>query len=145
MRQAMGAFVTLKVGDSLRGCIGEIRAARPLFEAVIARSLDAAFRDERFLPLQRNELDKVKIEISALEPPRPVASYRDIVPGRHGILLAKAGRGAVFLPQVATEQGWGLEETLSHLAAKAGLSPDAWQEGASFEVFEATVFGEGHP
>jgi len=56
--------------------------------------------------------------------------------------LEKAGRGAVFLPQVATEQGWTLEETLTHLSLKAGLPPDAWREGAAFTVFEAIVFSE---
>ena len=56
--------------------------------------------------------------------------------------LTKHGRSAVFLPQVAPEQGWGIEETLTHLAMKAGLPPDAWREGASFTVFEAVVFHE---
>lgn len=56
--------------------------------------------------------------------------------------LTKNGRSAVFLPQVATEQGWSLEQTLSHLAAKAGLPPDAWKDGAKFTVFEAVVFSE---
>jgi MEMO1 family protein len=145
MKQEMGAFVTLKERRELRGCIGEILARRPLYEVVIGRTIDAAVNDSRFLPVQPNEFDKLTFEISALEPPRPVASYRDIEVGRHGILLTKSGASAVFLPQVATEQGWGLEETLAHLALKAGLPTDAWKEGASFQVFEATVFGEEHP
>lgn len=60
--------------------------------------------------------------------------------GRHGILLAKQGRQAVFLPQVAPEQGWDLPTTLSQLCRKAGLPTDAWREGARFHVFEAEVF-----
>jgi len=71
-----------------------------------------------------------------------VASWRDIVIGKHGMVLTKGGRSAVFLPQVAPEQGWGLEETLTHLAMKAGLSPEAWREGAEFLVFEAQVIHE---
>ena len=86
-----------------------------------------------------NEID---IEISMLTPPRPVASWRDIVIGKHGMVLTKGGRSAVFLPQVAPEQGWGIEETLTHLAMKAGLSPGAWREGAEFLVFEAQVIQE---
>ena len=77
-----------------------------------------------------------------LTPPHPVASWQEIELGRHGILLQKGDAGAVFLPQVAPEQGWTLEETLTHLALKAGLNPDDWREGASFEVFEAIVFRE---
>jgi AMMECR1 domain-containing protein len=56
--------------------------------------------------------------------------------------LSKNGRSAVFLPQVAPEQGWNLPETLSHLAEKAGLDKDAWQHGATFQTFQAVVFGE---
>jgi AMMECR1 domain-containing protein len=48
----------------------------------------------------------------------------------------------VFLPQVAPEQGWNIEQTLTHLAMKAGLPPDAWKENARFTVFEAIVFHE---
>jgi AMMECR1 domain-containing protein len=73
-----------------------------------------------------------------------VPSYRDIVIGKHGIVLTKNGRSAVYLPQVAPSQNWGLDETLSHLSQKAGLQEEAWKQGAQFKVFEAIVFGEGH-
>ncbi len=144
MRRRMGCFVTLKMQDTqaLRGCIGEIAPRRPLFRAVTALAVQSAFRDPRFDPLTEQEFDAVTIEISALTPERPVASWRDIEIGRHGMTLCKQGQAAVFLPQVAPEQGWSLEETLSHLAMKAGLDPDAWREGTSFTVFEAVVFGE---
>ena len=48
----------------------------------------------------------------------------------------------MFLPQVAPEQGWNVEQMLSHLSAKAGLSPDAWKQDTQFLVFQADVFGE---
>jgi AMMECR1 domain-containing protein len=56
------------------------------------------------------------------------------------VVLAKEGRRAVFLPQVAPEQGWDRDTTLTHLALKAGLGPEAWRQGAEFLVFEADVF-----
>jgi AMMECR1 domain-containing protein len=58
------------------------------------------------------------------------------------VVLNKAGRSAVFLPQVAHEQGWDLNQTLTQLSLKAGLQGDDWKEGASFLVFQADVFGE---
>ena len=79
---------------------------------------------------------------SALTPPAPVDSYEKIRIGTDGVVLRKDGRSAVFLPQVAPEQGWDLNQTLTHLSQKAGLPPDAWKEGASFLVFQADVFGE---
>ena len=144
LKRKAGCFVTLNVrrtGD-LRGCIGEIAAQRPLYQAVTALAVHSAFGDRRFSPLRSEELDGIAIDISVLTPERPVDSWRDIVIGRHGMTLSKRGRMAVFLPQVAPEQGWTLEETLSQLALKAGLRPDDWRDGAQFTVFEAIVFGE---
>lgn len=143
MNRIMGGFVTLTIDGNLRGCIGEIFPRRPLVEVVRDHALDAAFNDPRFPPLTAAELPRVRIEISALTPPEPVGSYNDIEIGRHGMVLQVGRRSAVFLPQVAPEQGWDLATTLSHLAMKAGLRADAWKEPeAKFTVFEAVVFHE---
>ena len=143
MKQKMGGFVTLTIGGELRGCIGEIFPRRALADVVCDHALDAAFNDPRFPPLTAKEFPKVHIEISALTPPVPVASYKDIEIGRHGMVLELGGRSAVFLPQVAPEQGWDLATTLTHLSYKAGLPGNAWQDPrARFTVFEAVVFHE---
>jgi len=143
MRQIMGAFVTLTEHGQLRGCIGEVIPTRPLYRVVMERVLSAAFSDQRFQPVEASELPELHYEISAYaDPPRPVDSYNDIVIGKQGMVLEKDGRSALYLPQVAPEQGWDLDETLTHLSQKAGLAPDAWKEGAQFSVFEAIVFDE---
>jgi len=142
MQAVMGAFVTLHKHGQLRGCIGEIFPRRALVEAVAEQAINAAFHDPRFPRLRADELDEIDIEISALTPPHPVESFDEIKIGRHGVVLEKNGRSAVFLPQVAPEQGWELEETLTHLALKAGLGSKDWKSGCRFEVFEAIVFGE---
>ena len=140
----MGAFVTLndKITGALRGCIGEILPMRPLVEAVAERAVDAALRDPRFSPVQERELSSLRVEVSALTPPKRITSWRAIVLGRDGMTLEKNGRFAVFLPQVAPEQGWDLPTTLSYLSQKAGLASDAWRDGATFETFQAEVFHE---
>lgn len=136
------AFVTLKKNSRLRGCIGDIFPQRPLYKSVILNAVYASVRDGRFPPVTEAELDEIKIEISALTTPRPVESANQIRIGTDGVVLNKDGRSAVFLPQVAPEQGWDLEQTLTQLSRKAGLDGDAWREGASFLVFQAEVFGE---
>ena len=140
----MGAFVTLndKTTGALRGCIGEILPMRPLVEAVAERAVDSALHDPRFEPVTERELGALRVEVSALTPPKPVASWRDIVLGRDGMTLEKDGCFAVFLPQVAPEQGWDLPTTLSYLSRKAGLPSNAWRDGAKFETFQAEVFHE---
>lgn len=142
MKNEMGVFVTLHKDGMLRGCIGEIVPRRALYEAVMDQAINSALNDYRFAPVKISEIPQLEFEISALTPPKAVESYKDIIIGKHGMTLSKNGRSAVFLPQVAPEQGWGLEETLKHLSVKAGLSADAWKVGAKFTVFEAIVFNE---
>jgi AmmeMemoRadiSam system protein A len=109
---------------------------------VAEHALNAAFHDPRFPRLRADELGEIEIEISALTAPHRVGSHEEIVIGKHGVVLTKKKHSAVFLPQVAPEQGWGIEETLSHLAQKAGLASNDWKSGCEFQVFEAVVFGE---
>ena len=137
-----GAFVTLTRDGRLRGCIGSIVGTSPLYAEVRANAGNAAFRDPRFPPLEREELDGTEIEISVLTPLVRVAGPEEIEVGRHGVVLEREGRRAVFLPQVAPEQGWDRETMLGHLAVKAGLARDAWRAKTTFDVFEALVFSE---
>ncbi len=145
-----GAFVTLnhrgiRAGDPgrLRACMGVIEAKQPLADAVVQAAVWAA-QDPRFPRLTAGELDGLEIEVSVLSPARAVAGPAVIEVGVHGVILSKGGKRALFLPQVATEQGWDRTAMLDHLALKAGLPAGGWRDGASFEVFTAQVFGEDH-
>ena len=106
-------------------------------------SVQAALHDRRFTPVRAEELERLEVEVTALWPPHPVPSWKEIRLGRDGIVLEKNGRRALFLPQVPGEFGWTLEETLDHLARKAGLPEvGGWRQGASFQVFQGQVFEE---
>ncbi|MFH0880651.1 MAG: AmmeMemoRadiSam system protein A [Lentisphaerota bacterium] len=143
MLKPCGAFVTLHIKKQLRGCIGLIESNKSLVQTVYRMAQSAAFDDPRFSSLRRQELDLVDIEISALSTPMEISSYLGFQVGEHGVILKKGSSQAVFLPQVALEQGWDREETLTHLAMKAGLPPDGWHDGCTWRVFTATVFSEG--
>ena len=143
-----GAFVTLRStagpGSELRGCIGRMASTDPLVQTVRQMALAAAFEDPRFPPLSRRELLSISVEVTVLSPLREIESVDEIVIGKHGVLMTKGGHSAVFLPQVATEQGWNLDELLDNLCYKAGLSPAAWHSSeAKFHVFEGRIFEEG--
>jgi hypothetical protein len=142
LKEEGAAFVTLHLNGRLRGCIGNILPEEELYLNVMHNAVNAAFRDPRFNALTAEEFDKSDIEISVLTKPRRIPSLDDFVIGRHGIILSKKGRRAVFLPQVAAEQGWNVETTMTHLALKAGLRADDWKRDATYEVFEAIVFHE---
>ncbi|MBQ9396461.1 MAG: AmmeMemoRadiSam system protein B [Proteobacteria bacterium] len=139
--ESYGVFVTLNEPDGqLRGCIGNIVPVDKLARSLWGRAQDAALNDPRFDPVTPDELPGLKIEISVLTPMEPIGGPDDIVIGKHGVVMRKYMRSAVFLPQVAPEQGWNVEQMLTHLSMKAGLPPQAWREGATFSVFEAQVF-----
>jgi len=140
-RQA--AFVTFTENGELRGCVGQLEPEYPLTEATVRAALSAAFEDTRFRPVTRSELPALQVEVTVLEPRRPVASWRAIELGRHGIVLERGRRRALFLPQVPTEQRWTLPQTLDALSRKAGLPSDAWKgDDVRFYVFGGQVFHE---
>ncbi|OQX81386.1 MAG: hypothetical protein B6D61_00770 [Bacteroidetes bacterium 4484_249] len=137
-----GAFVTLNKNHALRGCIGRFNAEQPLYEVVQQMAISSSTQDTRFLPVMKYEIEDLEIEISVLTPMKKITSIDEIELGKHGIYIKKANKTGTFLPQVATETGWNLEEFLGHCARdKAGLSWDGWKY-ADIYIYEANVFSE---
>jgi len=138
-----GVFVTLNENRRLRGCIGNIFPAWPLAEGVVRNTVNAALHDPRFRPVQPAEEGNIQIEISVLTVPKKVATYEDVKIGRDGVVIRKSGHSAVYLPQVAPEQGWNIAQALDHLCVKAGLPMAAWKDpDMEFLTFQAQVFSE---
>ncbi len=141
LRQKRGAFVTLKIGGMLHGCIGHIRAASPLYQTVIEMAQAAAFEDPRFKPLDEDELDRIEIEISALSPLMRVHDMNDIEVGRDGLLIRLEMHSGLLLPQVATENNWDRPTFLEQTCLKAGLPKNSYKNReAEIYRFSADVF-----
>lgn len=145
--QPLGVFVTLRKKGDLRGCIGSIVGVEPLYRGVMANAVHAAVDDPRFPPLGQKEAEEVEIEISVMTPLQPLSDYRAIRLGRDGVVIRDGRAQAVFLPQVATETGWTLDEFLGQLCLKAGLERTAYRSSRAmqFYVFQAQVFSESRP
>jgi AmmeMemoRadiSam system protein B/AmmeMemoRadiSam system protein A len=141
-RVPQGAFVTLKKHGELRGCVGHMAEDLPLCRAVCGMALMSAFEDQRFQPVAADEMKDIEVEISALTPFKRIPGAGQIVLGRDGVVIRKNGRSAVFLPQVATEQGWTRDEMLDQLCRKAGLPVGSWRQNAELFTFQAVVFSE---
>jgi hypothetical protein len=140
-------FVTLRRQGALRGCVGTLSAMRPLADDVRFHALCAAFRDTRFAPLRRDELDDLEIEVSLLEPALPVAArceadaHAMLRPGVDGVILEWRGASATFLPQV-WEQLPEPREFLAALKRKAGLSPGFWADDLKLSRYRVRKFVE---
>ena len=140
LNQKCGAFVSLHKQGRLRGCIGHFGEDVPLHEIVAEMARAAAFEDPRFMPVTKEELDEIDIEISVLTPMRRIKSLDEFQLHKHGIYIKKGYRSGTFLPQVADEVNWTKEEFVGHCAQdKAGIGWDGWKD-AELYVYEAIVF-----
>ena len=140
-----GCFVTLKNAGRLRGCIGQFISDSPLIELVVEMAKASATGDPRFFadPITAGELEKLDVEISVLSPLKRTDDPLSLRLGVDGIYIKRGRASGCFLPQVATETGWGKEEFLSYCCAhKAGLAADAWKDPKTeVNLFTAEVFG----
>ena len=138
-----GAFVTLKIKNELRGCIGYITSEQPLFETICEVAKHAAIQDPRFPPLTQKEFNSIDIEISVLSPMKKISDYSEIKIGEHGLLVEEGHNRGLLLPQVATENNFTVNQFLTSICMKAGLSSDLWQrKKLNLKVFTALIFHE---
>ena len=134
LREPGASFVTLKLDDELRGCIGTIEPHRPLAIDVAHNARAAAFRDTRFPPLALSDLPRLSIEVSVLSPREPLAAGSEsealarLRPQVDGLYLEFGSLSATFLPQV-WESLPDPADFLGELRRKAGLPPGFWHPG----------------
>ncbi len=137
--ECYGAFCTLKRLGALRGCIGNFAGTETLGRVLPRVIREAVLKDPRFHPVTADELPDLSVSLSILYPAVVIPSPQSIETGRDGVILTVGTRRAVFLPEVAVEQGWGRKETLDALCRKAGLPPGRWLCGdARLETFRTT-------
>jgi AmmeMemoRadiSam system protein A len=139
---AGGAFVTLRRGRRLRGCIGQVLPDAPLVEVVAYCAKAAALSDPRFAPVATDEVREIEIEISVLSVPEDILPNK-IEPGRHGLIVSRGTQRGLLLPQVAQEYGWTAQRFLEETCVKGGMKPDAWKSDITrIQAFTAEVFSE---
>jgi MEMO1 family protein len=122
-----GVFVTLRRrSGELRGCVGHVE---PLFgalaEEIAACAGAAATQDTRFPRVTPKELVSVRIEVSLLSRPEPVADIGTLDPKRYGVVVSSGRARGVLLPDVSGVDT--VEEQLRIAAAKGQLPASrAW-------------------
>jgi AmmeMemoRadiSam system protein A len=147
LQEPRATFTTLRIKNELRGCCGTLEAAQPLAENVAYSAFQAAFRDPRFSPVGKYELDAIRLEVSVLSPlePLPVTDEADLeerlTPGMDGLVIIADGHRATFLPKV-----WEMfpepRQFLAALKVKCGLADDYWSERLEFQRYSTTSYSE---
>jgi len=147
--EKQGVFVTLYLGEELKGCIGFPEPVLPLYEAIVEAARSAAFSDPRFPSLRAEEFKELKIEISVLTKPEEIkvkepSEYPSNVKiGEDGLIIKGMYGSGLLLPQVATEWNFDSEEFLNQVCVKAGLEPNYWRkEKCKIYKFQAQIFNE---
>ena len=145
LQEIKATFVTLKIDDDLRGCIGTLEAHRPLVEDISENAYAAAFRDPRFPRLTNKEYDRLQYHISILSTPEPVtfSDEQDLLqqlrPGVDGLVLEDGFYRGTFLPQVWDSLPDPIQ-FLRHLKQKAGLPSDYWSKSIKVKRYTVEEF-----
>ena len=143
-----GAFVTLKRGETLRGCCGLQGTPIPLHAAIAEAANRTAKHDPRMAPIAAAELPYLKLSFSILGSPKPIPTRGDdrvglVEVGRNGLRIRQRGRAGLLLPSVARDRQWTARQFLDALCAKAGLPPGSWRsDDAVVEVFDGIDYGD---
>jgi AmmeMemoRadiSam system protein A len=141
-------FITLMRHGGLRGCVGSVRAYRPLYEDVRANARASAFHDTRFPPVLCAECPELSVEVSLLSAPEPVVfsgemeALRSLRPEIDGVIFESGEHRSTFLPQV-WRQLPDPRDFLGQLKLKAGLSRSFWGPDVKLWRYTVTKWMEG--
>jgi|SRR5687767_967521 uncharacterized protein (TIGR00296 family) len=151
-----GVFVSIhdcSTGENiLRGCVGFPLPRGEFCSSLEEAAIAAATQDPRFSPISKEELGKVIFEVSVLNRPELISvakptDYLTMVKiGVDGLILSWGEHSSLLLPQVALEFNWTVDEFLSNLCDKAGLTPDMWMnKDVKIYKFNCVIFRESKP
>ena len=147
--QKVGVYITLNMGEKLRGCRGNQKPEKPFLHALVDASYDAAFNDKRFDNLSQQEFDSddfnATISILGEMKEMKFKNEKDIIsqmrPFEHGMLLTdtlpdgKRVRG-LFLPSVWKKRPDSKNFWVG-LKKKAKLKKDYWSDTLKVYTFDA--------
>jgi AmmeMemoRadiSam system protein B/AmmeMemoRadiSam system protein A len=142
LNRPTSAFVTIYHRTLLKGCIGRMNEATPMYAGVPRLTLTAALEDGRFEPVHRGDTS-LSLEISVLTPTKRVTSPEALIPAQHGGYVENGDRRGLLLPKVAEEHHMNREQFLVALARKADLPARVYElPDTRLRVFRAQVFGD---
>lgn len=120
MQEKAGVFVSLKKHGQLRGCIGTFApTTENIAHEIVQNAISAGTNDPRFPPVEEEELSELIYSVDILSPPEPVHSLNELDPKRYGIIVTKAHRSGLLLPNL--EGVDTVEEQLRITKQKAGI------------------------
>lgn len=129
-------YISLRNGNQTRGCAGIFFTDRTFAENLIDFSIIAASKDSRYRPVDINELENIRIQITIPGQIIEIPSISSLNPDKEGLIVEKQGRWGIVLPGEAKTAQYALKMGLKN----AGLINS---EGVRLLKFYAQVFIEG--
>lgn len=143
LRNNAGAFTALYNNNDLRGCVGYIQTDKSLYDTVCDSAKRSATEDQRFVPIQWEEIPFLNIEISVIYKVKPLLNYEEFEIGRHGLYLEHPEHVSILLPQIAKDNPMNIVQMLMTLCERGGLEPLAFQQQRlNIKYFECEIFSE---
>lgn len=117
-----GCFVSIKQNGRLRGCIGTVRPSTDnLSEEIIHNAIAACSQDDRFFPVEEEELAELTYSVDVLEPEEEVKDPNQLDPSIYGLIVTDGERSGLLLPNL--EGIHSIEEQIKYAREKAGIHP----------------------
>lgn len=101
MKAKAGVFVSLHIGDDLRGCIGTFRpTTENIAWEIIEMAIEASTQDPRFPPVRVAEIPKLDISVDVLGEPEPIDSMDMLEPKVYGVIVSSGYKRGLLLPDL---------------------------------------------
>ena len=149
LRAPGASFVTLETSGRLRGCIGTLRAVRPLYLDV-AHNARRATADPRLPPVTLDDWTLLEVHVAVLSEPMPLPAQHPaellagLRPGRDGLILEDGHRRATFLP-VVWRKLRRPDEFVRALLAKGGWPAGEWPSGLRASRYTSAEYTDTPP
>ena len=140
-------FVTLKVDNDLRGCVGTLDDLHPLVANVAKYAFKSAFSDARFPSVKRDEILRLRIQISILNQPEALrfSSENELIeqlrPGVDGLIFEERPFRSTLLPS-AWEGVTDKALFLTQLKRKAGFPPHYWSGSVKIHRYTTSCISD---
>lgn len=131
--QKAGAFVSIHKFGRLRGCIGTILPVRKnLAEEIIRNAVSAVSEDNRFDPVEEDELEWLDINVDVLSAPERIESKDQLDVKRYGVIVQSGYKRGLLLPDLDGVDT--VDQQISIAMRKGGIAQGSKVELYRFEV-----------
>jgi len=120
-KELHGVFLKITYKEKVRAYGGVLEPEEDLISTVQNVTINACFRDTRFLPLNKDEMDTIHINMAIVDSFDELRDRTLIKPDLHGIYIEFGQKRGVLLPWDISEFNLDASQYVREAAVKAGI------------------------